>query len=521
MPPRLLTPRGSSIPVAQIVAQSVTARQRRHAVMTAARAPSLNADAHDRRTTMSRQDHVYEETRRRHIAYMSELLPHYLARLGWSRAEIDAEQTRALRELLRHAVGRSPWHRERLRHVDVERITPARLTEIPPMTKDDLMAHWDAIVTDPRCTLAAAEAHLARLSEMKSDAYFLDDYHVIASGGSSGRRGVFAYDWHGWAACHLGLLRGIFAIARRAPAAPAGPIASVSAYAATHASSALIQTFSDPDRPFVRAPVTLPLAEIVAILNRAQPSVLHCYASMLPVLAEEARAGRLRIAPALVWSTSEPLLPELRAAAEAAWGAPVLNTWAASESNGGAFSCPVGPGFHIGEDLNVIEPVDEAGHPTPPGRRSAKILLTNLYNRLMPLIRYEITDEFQVAAEPCRCGAAYLKVEDVHGRADDIFEYGDDPRVHPLNFRAVLGKEPSIVAYQVRQTERGAAVTIVSGSAIDGEALGRALAERLASLGVRDPIVTVEQRDAIERQAIGKLKRFVPLPKVTAAGVGR
>lgn len=469
---------------------------------------------------MSHQELAYEETRRRHVAYVAELMPHYLARLRWSRAEIAAEQARALRELLRHAVARSPWHCARLRGIDVERITPARLAEIPPMTKDDLMEHWDAIVTDPRCTLAAAEAHLARLADLKRDAYFLDDYHVIASGGSSGRRGVFAYDWHGWAVSWLGLMRGVFTAMRATPGALAGPVASVAAYSASHATSALAQTFSDPDRPVARVPVTLPLAEIVATLNRVRPALLHTYASMLPVLADEARRGRLQIAPALVWSTSEPLLPEMRAAAEAAWGAPVLNSWAASESNGGAFSCPAGPGFHIGEDVNIIELVDETGCPTPPGGLSAKILVTNLYNRLMPLIRCEITDEFQLAAEPCRCGAAYLKVDDVHGRADDIFEYEGGARVHPLNFRTVLGKEPAIVEYQVQQTARGAAVTVVAGAAIDRAALGRAVAERLASLGVRDPIVTVDQRDAIERQAIGKLKRFVPLRQPAAAGAG-
>jgi hypothetical protein len=63
------------------------------------------------------------------------------------------------------------------------------------MTKQDLMANWDAIVTDPQCTHDVADAHLAALT---TDAYFRREYHVIASGGSSGHRGVFIYDWEGW-----------------------------------------------------------------------------------------------------------------------------------------------------------------------------------------------------------------------------------------------------------------------------------------------------------------------------------
>src|SRR5215831_5473669 len=96
---------------------------------------------------------AYEQTRRRHLAYMERLMPEYIARLAWSRAEIDGEQTRALRALLQHAAAASPWHRARLRGIDVERLTPADLRALPVMTKSDLMEHWDAIVTQPGCTL--------------------------------------------------------------------------------------------------------------------------------------------------------------------------------------------------------------------------------------------------------------------------------------------------------------------------------------------------------------------------------
>ena len=75
--------------------------------------------------------------------------------------------------------------------------SPAHLAGIPPMTKGDLMQHWDAIVTDERCTLAAAETHLAQLT---GDAYFLDELHLIASGGSSGTRRVCRKVFDDWTA---------------------------------------------------------------------------------------------------------------------------------------------------------------------------------------------------------------------------------------------------------------------------------------------------------------------------------
>ena len=52
------------------------------------------------------------------------------------------------------------------------------------------------MVTDRRLTLDLVEGHLAGL---ESDAYLFDEFHAVASGGSTGRRGIFAYGWEEWA----------------------------------------------------------------------------------------------------------------------------------------------------------------------------------------------------------------------------------------------------------------------------------------------------------------------------------
>lgn len=451
---------------------------------------------------------AYETTRRAHHAYAQERMPEYLARLTWSREEIDKEQSVALRALLRHAVERSPWHGARLRGHDIDRISPARLAELPPMTKRDLMQSWDAIVTEPGCTLAEANAHLAALSD---DAYFRGDLHVVASGGSSGVRGVFLYGWHSWAVSYLCIMRSLLGALSRLDVPPAGPMASVTAHVASHATRAIQQTFLRPELGSVQAPVTWPLERIVATLNEARPGVLSIYASMLPVLVEEARAGRLRIAPALIASTSEPLLPEMRQAVTEVWGARLINLFATSESIGISIACPLGNGFHIAEDVNIVEPVDASGAPVGPGERASHILLTNLYNPSLPLIRYEITDEVEVAEGPCACGSAYRGVADIQGRTDEVFRYAGRLRVHPLNFRSALGREPAIVEYQVRQTERGADVDLTGRPDIDLTALRSALEERLRALGLEEPEVRVTHVAALARQGSGKLKRFVPL----------
>ncbi len=79
--------------------------------------------------------------------------------------------------------------------MDLTGLDEAGLRELPPMTKTDLMDNFDQIVTDERLSLDLVNAHLQTVS---TPSYLLDRYTAITSGGSSGRRGVFVYDWEAW-----------------------------------------------------------------------------------------------------------------------------------------------------------------------------------------------------------------------------------------------------------------------------------------------------------------------------------
>ena len=102
------------------------------------------------------------------------------------------------------AVQRSPWHRDRLGEIDLTTLEADDLRHLPVMTKDDLMDNFDAIVTDPEVRLADVNAHIAKLD---GDAYFRDEMHAVASGGSSGVRGVFVWGWEAWATVQLTAIR--------------------------------------------------------------------------------------------------------------------------------------------------------------------------------------------------------------------------------------------------------------------------------------------------------------------------
>lgn len=454
---------------------------------------------------------AYEATRQRHVEHLLAQIGEHFERLAWSAERLRAERTARLRELVGSAIERSSWHRGRLGDVDLTSLDEDALPGLPVMTKHDLMSNFDEIVTDPEVHLADANAHIAKLD---GDAYFRGELHAVASGGSSGLRGVFVWGWDAWATVQLTAIRralldriGDPELASRPPVAMI-----VAAENATHFTSAVSETFATGAVETHRFRVGLPLEDVVAGLNAVGGDNLATYPSMLVRLVSEARAGRLQIQPQRIMTMAEPLLAETRRAAEEIWQAPVANMWGTSEAGVTAIGCFKGTGMHLTDDLLIVEPIDADGNPARVGVRSNKVYVTNLFNPLMPLIRYEITDEVTLLDEPCACGSAHRRIADIEGRNDDTFVYRDGVSVHPHLFRSILGREPAILEYQVQQTPTGAAIIICAEGAVDIESLTGKLEEALVGSGCPEPTVTVSVVESIPTLATGKLKRFLTQP---------
>ena len=239
---------------------------------------------------------AYEATRQRHIEYLLPQLGEHFERVTWTAERLHAERTAQLRQLVGTAVQRSLWHRNRLEDVDLTTLDADDVRHLPVMTKDDLMSNFDAIVIDPEVRLVDVNAHIAKLD---SDAYFRDELHAVASGGSSGMRGVFVWGWEAWATVQLTAIRrslldriGDPELVSRPPVAMI-----VAAENATHFTSALSETFATGAIETHRFRVGLPVDEIVTGLNSVGGDNLATYPSMLGRLINEARAGRLQIQP--------------------------------------------------------------------------------------------------------------------------------------------------------------------------------------------------------------------------------
>src|SRR6476469_2015602 len=113
----------------------------------------------------------------------------------WSQEGLFAHQDRALAQLRAHAYARSAFYR---RHHDGLRGAP--LAELPPVTKTDLMDHWDEAVTVGGLTLGEVEGHLRLLAEAGADpgVPWRQQWWTAATAGTTGRRGVFVWGRRAW-----------------------------------------------------------------------------------------------------------------------------------------------------------------------------------------------------------------------------------------------------------------------------------------------------------------------------------
>jgi phenylacetate-coenzyme A ligase PaaK-like adenylate-forming protein len=449
----------------------------------------------------------YERMRAAHLQGVQAALTDHVARLDWSRGQIERYRDHRLRALLSYARERSPFHARRLHDLDPSSASVAALASVPMMTKADAQDNWDAIVTAPGLTREAVEGIL---TSQQWFSYTPGDYQMFSSGGSSGLRGVYVWDWQFFVSIACLAWRTQAGAERSAsPKTSKMRLAVLEAGVPPHASTPLFDVPTVPGMETVVIRAGGPFDEVLAAVAAARPTHLVGYASVVGQLASAALAGKLDCRPVRVSTNSEPLLDEDRQAIREAWHAPIHNLWGSTEIGVQAVGCGLGEGLHVCEDEVVLERVDDNGVPVGPDEPAARTLATGLANRTFPFIRYDLGDQVTWLPGRCECGSAFARVADIGGRRDDDFRYG--PITVPASaFRHVLGTDPRVSEYQVSQTVGGADILAVGRP--DADALTRALVTAMRRYGVRDPTVEIQVVDRIPRHhATGKLRRFIAL----------
>ena len=190
-----------------------------------------------------------------------------------------------------------------------------------------------------------------------------------------------------------------------------------------------------------------------------------------------------------------------------------------TESGYSAYGCGQG-WLHLLEDWVIVEPVDADHRPVPPGTVSHTVLITNLANRVQPIIRYDLGDRVLVRPDPCPCGDTAPAVR-VQGRASDVLTFpAADGRglvtVPPLALGTVVDRTPGVELFQIVQTSpTSLSVRLRADPGADRARVRAAVREGISALltdlGLAH--VTVDPvAEPPEQTTGGKYRTVIPLP---------
>jgi phenylacetate-coenzyme A ligase PaaK-like adenylate-forming protein len=373
-------------------------------------------------------------------------------------------QARRLREAAGAASG-DPGRSAKAAHV----ASRLPLEAIRPIDRAETMAHFDEGCTDRRVTLEGVRGFLAdprRLGEA-----YLGRYAVWTSSGTTSIPGIYLQDTRALAvydALESLRLCGLDHPARHTQwlASMLGePFGAEQRYAMVGATGGHFAGNASVERmrriwPWAARharvfSIMQPLPELVRELEAFAPSVIATYPTAAELLAEERLAGRLRLAPREIWLGGEQLGETTRARIAHAFGCRVRESYGASECLSIAWDCDQSA-LHVNTDWVVLEPVDRAGRPVPPGTASHTVLLTNLANRVQPLIRYDLGDSVTLGMRRCACGSPFPTLR-IEGRRDDVLEFDGthgSVKLLPLALVTVMEDEAQAFDFQLLARDR-------------------------------------------------------------------
>lgn len=186
------------------------------------------------------------------------------------------------------------------------------------------------------------------------------------------------------------------------------------------------------------------LATYTRRLERAHADYFYGYVSMVRELANylaEFHPGHT-IKPKSIITTSEVLNEEDRKKIQDVFQCKVYNEYGCGEVGTIAHECEKGS-MHINMENILVEIVNEKGEVLPDDQEG-EIVVTDLNNSFMPIIRYRICDYGSLSSKPCSCGRTLKVLNSVKGRAYDFIENESGEKFHGEFFLYIVEEAKSI-----------------------------------------------------------------------------
>ena len=244
-------------------------------------------------------------------------------------------------------------------------------------------------------------------------------------------------------------------------------------------------------------------------ISATRPALLEGYVGSMLQFADFLEAEGLRLPPlTAVATTAAPLTTSVRRRLESFFDAPVYDEYRCSEFGWVAGECGRRDGLHLFADVRLVEVVDDRGRPVAPGE-VGDLVVTDLTNRVFPLIRYRIGDRGAMVEAPCPCGVTLPLIRQPEGRSTDILRL---PSGRSIGHRlmAMFSSHPeSVRLFQIHQrADHSIVVRVVPGAGPDSALRIEAAVEELRRRIGHEVRVTTEYVDRLPFTG-GKIKYVV------------
>jgi phenylacetate-CoA ligase len=181
------------------------------------------------------------------------------------------------------------------------------------------------------------------------------------------------------------------------------------------------------------------LKSFIFLFNLLKPNILRGYASSLYYVAEYVDSKKIYFYnPKVIVSTTEVLHERMRKKIESVFSAKIYDSYGCREVSQIATECEFHNGFHIVCENQYVE-LD-----------GTEIVVTNLNNFSMPLIRYKVGDLASgITYEPCPCGRFSPRIISLIGRDNDNIEFPSGKIVNGEFFEFLFFGISNVIQYQV------------------------------------------------------------------------
>ncbi len=350
-----------------------------------------------------------------------------------SEDEIRQRQLSKLDDIVRYAYDNNAYYRKRFdgAQIDPDGLRyPDDIDRIPVLTKKDIRQHQELLVSDGYKKDRLIEAKTGGSTGKSVRVYFTEDCSEWRN--ACARRND---RWSGWEvgepkAYVWGNPKYPTGLKNRLKTFLLSPVLYLDTMAIT----------KDSVRKFARD------------WRTANPTLLFGHAHSLYVLAKAViEHGIDEIKPKAIISSSMTLLPHERILIERTFGLKVFDRYGCEEVGLIASECEVHGGLHINTDNLYVEYLNDDGSPTAPGQYG-RLVVTDLTNRAMPFIRYQIEDMAVPYHGACPCGRTLPLMKEVSGRIADFLIRKDGSRVAGISLiENTLTKYPGIEQMQIVQ----------------------------------------------------------------------